>query len=108
MSEGVLIAVIGIVGAILGAVVGGLIQAALQRRKDDASVNEMITKSVTSLIQPLNDRIDAQGKVIEAQGKKIVSLETSTRDWRNCAEARGRQLERASMVPAPFVSTEGK
>ncbi len=97
MSEGVIIAVIGIVGAI----VGGLIQAALQRRKEDAEVTQLITESVTSLIKPLNDRIDVQDK-------KIKSLETNAKDWRNCAEARGRQLERANMVPAPFVSTEGR
>lgn len=104
MSEGVIVALVGVIGAVLG----GFIQALFQHRNNDAQVNKLITDSVKNLIEPLNERIDAQDRLVAAQGKEIISLKIELKDWRECAEARGRQLERANIVPSPFVSSKGK
>lgn len=95
MSEGVLVALISVIGGtIIGSAISAVVTSMLSKKKDEAETSKMITESVTSLIQPLNDRIN--------------DIEIEVKDWRNCAEARGRQLERANIVPAPFVSTKGK
>jgi len=70
-------ALIAAASAIIGAVITGL----FLRRKTEAETTDLIVKSATSLIEPLNKQVesmqkqlDRQKKIIQSYGQRMVVL----------------------------------
>jgi len=90
-------ALIGVGGVIAGALVTGFIQHKKNNAdadKSTAEANEQIRKTVMSLLQPLED--------------KVNELEKELQDWKDWALALVRQVKALGGDPVPFKSHKKK
>jgi type II secretory pathway pseudopilin PulG len=93
----IVIAIIGFLGVVVGAFVTGILQRKKNNAEADkstAEANEQIRKTVMSLIQPLEN--------------KVNDLERELQDWKNWALALVQQIKKMGCEPVPFKSHKEK
>ena len=102
--EAVAIALIGFGGVVAGAIITGFwqrkkvaseaVKSEADADKSAAEANEQIRKTVMSLIQPLESKVD--------------ELEKELQDWKNWALALVQQIKKLGCEPVPFKSHKSK
>jgi phage tail tape-measure protein len=93
----IVIAFFGFLGVVIGAFITGILQRKKNNAEADkstAEANEQIRKTVMSLIQPLEN--------------KVNDLERELQDWKNWALALVQQIKKMGCEPVPFKSHKEK